>query len=361
MSIEINKLLLKMTKKTLLLLVLLFCTCLGAKAQSVPAGYETFSAIANGHYYSVHQKIHTRTNSAKKVLRRDFVSFYLQTATSSGKVLVSNFGHEPFTKEISVDNPETGEQGFIQSMLLNLNIGDSATFAVKAEDLFKAIKRPIAKQINKDELLYYTFKVLQKRIWEEVERDGKQTVFDQSKKDEKEIASFVAKNLPGAKRTFSGVWYKIDFQGEGDFAIEDDVVAINYIGRFLDGQTFGSSDRDGRLLEFPVGRGFVIKGLDEVMLLLKKGAKATVVIPSYLAYGNEGWSNLIAPDTPLMFEIDFVDILLHKIIIQNKARLEAQDKSKAKEKGMTMEEYFESIDKEMRKGKIKNVKFGDGK
>lgn len=361
MSIDINNLLLKMIKKLLILFGLQLCFCFNIQAQMPPSDFETSSAIANGRYYALYQKIHSRNNSTKKILRRDFVSFYLQTATASGKVLVSNFGEVPFTKEISVDDPETGEEGFIQSMLLRLNIGDSATFAVKAEDLFQAIKRPISPKINKDELLFYTFKILQKQIWEEVERDNKQSVFDQSKKDEKEIASFVAKNLPGAKRTYSGLWYKIEFQGEGDFAVEDDVVAINYVGRFLDGQAFGSSDKDGRLLEFPVGRGFVIKGLDEALPLLRKGAKAIFVIPSYLAYGSEGWGNLIPPDAPLVFEIDFVDILLHKIIIQNKAQLNAQDKSKAKEQGMSLEEYFESIEKQMRKGKVKNIKFGDGK
>ncbi len=350
-----------MTKKIPLLLSFLFCCCIQIQAQTPLAGYQTFSAIANGYYYAVHQKIHTRTNGTQKILRRDFVRFYLQTTTSSGTVLANNFGGVPFVKEISVDNPSTSEQGFIQSMLLQLNVGDSATFAVRAEDLFNAIKRPISKQINKDELLYYTFKILKKQIWEEVARDNKQAVFEQSKKDEKEIASFVAKNLPGAKRTYSGLWYKIEFQGEGDFAVEDDVVAINYTGRFLGGQPFGSSNQDGRLLEFPVGRGFVIKGLDEALPLLREGAKATFVVPSYLAYGSEGWGSLIPPDTPLVFEIDFVDILLHKIIIQNKARLNAQDQSRAKEEGMTLEEYFESIEKEMRKGKIKGIKFGGGK
>ncbi|NJO02209.1 MAG: hypothetical protein HC880_11435 [Bacteroidia bacterium] len=158
---------------------------------------------------------------------------------------------------------------------------------------------------------------------------------------------YVAKQLPEAKRTYSGIWYKIDYQGEGDFAVEDDVVAIRYEGKLLDGTLFSSSDRDGRLLEFPVNKGFVIKGMDEAMLLLKKGAKASFIIPAYLAYDEMGWGELIPPFTPLRFDVEFIDIVSRKIIIENKGKILAEEK--IKEETVDQEKLLKEIEKDVKK------------
>ncbi|NJL15201.1 MAG: hypothetical protein HC913_20800 [Microscillaceae bacterium] len=177
--------------------------------------------------------------------------------------------------------------------------------------------------------------------------------------DEKQIAQFVSKNLPGAKKTYSGIWYTLEYQGEGAFAQVDDIVALRYTARFLDGKTFGSSDTEGELYEFPVGHGLSLLALDEIMLLLREGAKGTFVIPSYLAYGQDGRQGLVPPDTPILLEIEFMDTVVKKIIIENKGKILQEEEAKAKEKGMTREEYFEYIQKEIEKRKIKGVKFGE--
>ena len=42
--------------------------------------------------------------------------------------------------------------------------------------------------------------------------------------------------------------------------------------------------------------------------MLNKGAKATFVVPSHLAYGEQG-NGPIAPFTPIAFDIEVVDII----------------------------------------------------
>ncbi len=348
-----------MTQKIFLLL---FCiVCLSEVSTAQLAGYKPFTATVNGWNYTLYAKKHQHKKGSKKVLLRDFVTFHIQTSNAAGKVYKNTFGAAPTVKELSADDPQYANYGFTQSMLLEMNIGDSTSFAVRTEDLFRALSRPIPDYLADEEYVFYTLKTLKRQIWGEVQNDVKQKDFDQQKKDEKIIAAYVAKNMPNAKKTYSGIWYTMEHQGEGEFAVENDVVAIDYRGRFLDGTIFGSSDQDGRLLDFPVARGFVIRGLDEVMPLLREGAKATFVIPSYLAYGEEGWGDLIPPDSPLIFEIEFMDILLHKIIIENKGNIKSEDNAKAKEKGMSMEEYLQFIEKEMQKKRIKGIKFGGGR
>ncbi|QJF52146.1 FKBP-type peptidyl-prolyl cis-trans isomerase [Roseobacter ponti] len=63
-----------------------------------------------------------------------------------------------------------------------------------------------------------------------------------------------------------------------------DTVAIHYTGTLTDGTTFDSSEgRDP--LEFVVGSGQIIPGLDTAMPGMKEGDKKTVEIPSEQAYG----------------------------------------------------------------------------
>lgn len=63
-----------------------------------------------------------------------------------------------------------------------------------------------------------------------------------------------------------------------------DVVRINYTGRLTDGSQFNSSTGK-EPLEFTIGLGQVIKGLEAEVAGMTPGDKNTVTIPCDLAYG----------------------------------------------------------------------------
>jgi len=64
-----------------------------------------------------------------------------------------------------------------------------------------------------------------------------------------------------------------------------DTVKINYVGTLNDGQMFDSSEgRDP--LEFVVGSGQIIKGLDSAIPGMTVGDKKTVNVPCDQAYGH---------------------------------------------------------------------------
>lgn len=63
-----------------------------------------------------------------------------------------------------------------------------------------------------------------------------------------------------------------------------DVVRINYTGRLTDGTEFDSSSGK-EPLEFTLGLGQVIKGLEAHVAGMEPGAKSTVTIPCDAAYG----------------------------------------------------------------------------
>ena len=60
--------------------------------------------------------------------------------------------------------------------------------------------------------------------------------------------------------------------------------------------------------KLPVGQRAVIPGWDEGLQLLSKGEKATFIIPSSLAYGEQGYGP-IAPFSTLVFDVELKNII----------------------------------------------------
>jgi FKBP-type peptidyl-prolyl cis-trans isomerase len=61
-------------------------------------------------------------------------------------------------------------------------------------------------------------------------------------------------------------------------------------------------------MKVPAGMNSTIPGFDEALLMFPKGTKATIILPSKLAYGEQG-NQMFPPYTPLVFEIEIVDII----------------------------------------------------
>lgn len=108
-------------------------------------------------------------------------------------------------------------------------------------------------------------------------------------------------------KTESGLQLKIFNPGQGEFPAPGDMVTAHYTGKLLDGTIFDSSVQRGTPFSFEVGTGQVIKGWDEGFQLLKKGGKATFIIPANLAYGDRAMGS-IPPNSVLIFDVELLDI-----------------------------------------------------
>ncbi|MEO1653717.1 MAG: FKBP-type peptidyl-prolyl cis-trans isomerase [Bacteroidota bacterium] len=311
-------------------------------------GYQELSVETNGSFYNLQMKVHQSDPAGRKIKLKDFVTFHLVTTTQQDSLLRSTYRSQPLIKEISIDDYNYADKGFMEEMLMQLSVGDSATFLVNSGDLFQAIKRKRPTFLPADSYLKYHFKILKTQNELEIKRDRDEVVFQQMKADQKLIAPFIAKNYPKAKKKYSGLWYDIQVEGEGDFARENDVVAVRYEGRFLDGQVFASSDRDGRHFEFPVNQGFAIKGLDEGIMLLKEGGKATFIIPSGLAFAAEGLGDKVGPHTVVVYDIELIEIVSRQILIENKR----SDEGTPIKKELSLEEKIKLIEKDAKKRKL---------
>jgi len=111
----------------------------------------------------------------------------------------------------------------------------------------------------------------------------------------------------GMTQTPSGLYFSITKTGSGSTPAKGDQVAVHYRGMLLDGTVFDSSYQRNDPIRFPLGEGRVIPGWDEGIALLNKGAAAKLVIPSHLAYGEQGAGGVIPPNATLIFEVELVD------------------------------------------------------
>ena len=118
-----------------------------------------------------------------------------------------------------------------------------------------------------------------------------------------------AKN-PNVQVTESGLQYILHAEGEDEKVQPQDRVLVNYKGTLIDGTEFDANDST----EFVANR--VIKGWTEGLGLLGKGGKATLYIPSELAYGERGAGRDIEPNSTLIFEVEVIDVIKPEPVVE---------------------------------------------
>ena len=129
-----------------------------------------------------------------------------------------------------------------------------------------------------------------------------QEQFDEEKSD-----SAAAKKLyPNAKTTASGLMYEITKEGKGKTPKAGNRVEVHYVGTLLDGKKFDASRDHGNAFAFPVGKGQVIEGWDEGIMLMKAGEHRTLIIPPNLGYGAQGAGGVIPANAWLVFKVEMV-------------------------------------------------------
>jgi FKBP-type peptidyl-prolyl cis-trans isomerase len=131
-----------------------------------------------------------------------------------------------------------------------------------------------------------------------------QRIEEEKKKKEAEIDALAK----GFEATESGLRYQIIQKGSGKQPQKGQIVSVHYKGQLPDGTVFDSSYKRNQPIEFSIGVGQVIRGWDEGIALLKQGDKARFVIPSELAYGNQGAGGIIPPGATLIFDVELFGI-----------------------------------------------------
>lgn len=87
----------------------------------------------------------------------------------------------------------------------------------------------------------------------------------------------------------------------GDFA------RYHYNGTLPNGKPFHSSYEEGRTYDTYIGKGWLIKGMDEGLIGMCPGELRRITIPPHLAYGERGDGSNIPGHSTIIFDVRLVD------------------------------------------------------
>ena len=129
-----------------------------------------------------------------------------------------------------------------------------------------------------------------------------------AKKNQEAQAAYFNKNgkIEGVITLESGLQYTVLKEGDGAKPTLTSEVTTHYHGTTIDGNVFDSSVERGQPASFPVNK--VIAGWTEALQLMPIGSKWKLFVPSNLAYGEQGAGPKIPPHTPLIFEVELLEI-----------------------------------------------------
>lgn len=163
--------------------------------------------------------------------------------------------------------------------------------------------------------LYYDIDLV--KVMTNDEFDAKQAKKQEQKKTdnakkESEETSLIQKYLQDNNITpttilANGLIYVETLAGTGPKPVTGKQVKVHYVGKLLNGTKFDSSFDRNEPYEFPIGQHQVIEGWDAGIPLMKVGGKATLIIPSKLAYKDRGAGDKIPPFSTLVFDVELVE------------------------------------------------------
>lgn len=135
--------------------------------------------------------------------------------------------------------------------------------------------------------------------------------FNYAATDDAIIQKYIAaNNITGAQKTASGLYYvPTSANAAGTPATAGKSVSVLYTGSLLSGTVFDATSQRGNApYVFTLGDAQLISGWNEGIALMRKGEKATLLIPSALGYGPRGSGTTIAPNTVLRFDVEVTDV-----------------------------------------------------
>jgi FKBP-type peptidyl-prolyl cis-trans isomerase len=262
--------------------------------------------------------------SGPRIKDGDFVVFNLIIKTDADSLLVNTYDGGRSVQQL-VQRPQTKNDVFAAMEMLTQ--GDSATFKVSMDSLFKKGTRP--PQI-KGKYIIYQMKIekvlpkgnLSDQVFQGRVMDYMKNIGEAYKKQEPiAINKYIADHNLKTTQSPGGIQYVITQPGSGPNAASGDTVEVNYTAKYLNGNVFETNvaeeaKKDKKFnplqqykpIHIALGTQGLIQGWNEGMQLLNKGAKATLIIPSKMAYGEQGYRQ-IGPYTPLVFDVQLVNII----------------------------------------------------
>ncbi|MDA3911465.1 MAG: FKBP-type peptidyl-prolyl cis-trans isomerase [Bacteroidales bacterium] len=264
---------------------------------------DKFKTADSGLQYQLHESF---PNNEKPGID-DVVVLDLIYETTDGNLLFDS--HDSDRTYMRTIKGATHPGGSLEDGLNMMNIGDSASFKINAQDFFRFTLRQENLPENVSPNDYIIVHVRMKNMLKKEEYSNQlDKNYHASEEMELELLeNYLKITNVTVEPTESGLYYVPIQAGSGDKAKSDDKVSVHYTGSLISGKVFDSSIGKSPI-QFTLGKGQVIPGWDEGIAMMKKGEKAKLIIPSKLAYGKRGKGENILPYSTLVFDVELINI-----------------------------------------------------
>ncbi|MGP8215015.1 MAG: FKBP-type peptidyl-prolyl cis-trans isomerase [Bacteroidia bacterium] len=217
----------------------------------------------------------------------------------------------PFAIYLPYDTLAAG--GSYEKILLGGNEGDSINFIVPATDVFRNVLHlSLPYFLHNNDLMKVKTRVVS--IMNEEQFAEKQKKIREFRKDmdmqeQLNLLQYVTVNNIPASSKQDNVYFLPLTDGSGPQVKDRSTVSIAYKGYFLNGHVFDSISPNAPL-QFRLGdTAQVIAGLEIGIKKMREGEKAKIIIPSQLAFGENGSSmGIVPPYTSVIYEVTMLKV-----------------------------------------------------
>lgn len=245
------------------------------------------------------------------------------------------FNSDDIPQEFMLPLNEPSYKGDLYAGLAMMKPGDSATFITSADSFFlKTIRMPSVPDtsfVGKE--IFFDVKLISAKTQEQIEGEHKKEMEEAKATEATTLQNYLkSKNIMAAPLP-SGLYYIETKKGNNQKPKTGDYSKIHFIVSTINGDTLYSSYRQGEPMMWESGKEFDNKGVTEALSLMSKGSKASIIVPSSLAFGEQGRGQMVAPYTTLLYDLELVDIMTKAQFEKEKADKEkkaAQEKETAK-------------------------------
>jgi FKBP-type peptidyl-prolyl cis-trans isomerase len=274
-------------------MIALFFSCSGE--------YPGFKKTESGIYY----KFHVDNKQGEKAEIGDILTMQMIYRTEDSVLFDTQTSNQPMTLPLT----EKQYEGDIYEALATLKEGDSATFILDAQSFFltTAGMPQVPEFITEGSKLYFDVKLITARSEAEIETEKNLLQDERQQLEPQELADYLAANNITVEPTESGLYIIEKEKGSGAAFEIGDRVKAHFIISTINGAQLYSTYDQGQPMEIEIGRDFDNKGITEAIASMKKGTKATVIVPSSLAFGREGRGEMVLPYTTMVYEVEIIE------------------------------------------------------
>lgn len=221
-------------------------------------------------------------------------------------------------------------QGDLYDALMLMAVGDSATFILNGDSLFilDFEIQELPDFIRPDTKVFMDVKLQDVMPKDEftLEKEAYQgrvnnLLNELQEKETADIHAYLKQHDIHTQPTASGLYFIELEKGNGPSVEAGKSIKVNYTAMFINGEIFETSLRDIAMknnifdsansyqpFQYQQGDSITIAGWSEGLSYMKQGGRALLIVPSFLAYGEEGVEGLIPPYTPLIYEVNVLEV-----------------------------------------------------